>query len=459
MLHSWGFFIGHVVGEHRWTDTMFPDFFEKYGGVYGVNVKDRLAEIDPRSMQPWVDFLTYQAGPSSPYYRYLLHIASSVDVYGRRVAFVAGQGIAFDYSFERLYHELAMILTDCKAVEFFEMYDRFGPGFAAEGNWANQTMPQSALARVGFATRSRYAPGSGGGATSWTRPPSGEGRVPVPPDLPEADRMRRSEKVYFAECADCHGARGDGAGYLGEGFDVKPRDFRQGKYEFRSTLGGELPTTADMERTVRDGVPGTTMPAWGQFLGDQEIGDVARYLVVFSPRFAVAWREHRAPRSLDVPRPPPEVEAIGTHPTGELHPCLSVAGAAYTASLPCRGEQLWNSHQCRWCHGDDARGDGPTARGMTDDWHHPIRPADLTYKWSFKNGHRPEDVYRSIFGGLEGTPMRSYADAIAEGRDRWAIVAYVLSMSPAVRPVLHLADFASQRDRRIGPGGLVLPAP
>jgi hypothetical protein len=65
-LHSFGFFIGHIVGEHRWTDTMFPDFFEKYGGVYGVNVKDRLAEIAPGSMAPWVEFLEYQAGVGSP---------------------------------------------------------------------------------------------------------------------------------------------------------------------------------------------------------------------------------------------------------------------------------------------------------------------------------------------------------------------------------------------------------
>lgn len=457
-LHSFGFFIGHVVGEHRWTDTMFPDFFEKYGGVYGVNVKDRLAEIDPKGMRAWVDFLDYQAGPSSPYYRYLLHIGSSVDVNRRLVTMVAGQGVAFDYSFERLYYELAMILTDCKAVDFFEMYDRFGPGFAAQGNWANQPMPGHALSRVGYASPARYAPGLGsGGTASWALAAEPEpSRVHVPPDLPDADRMRRGELVYFAQCVDCHGTRGDGAGFLAEGFDVKPRDFRQGKYEFRSTVFGELPTMADVERTVRNGVPGTTMPAWGQFLSEQQIGDVARYLVVFSHRFTDAWRRHERPRLLVVPSRPADVEEVAVHPTGELHPCLR-AGPAYAASLPCRGEQLWNLHQCRWCHGDDARGDGPTARGLTDEWQNAIRPANLTYKWLFKNGHEPEDVYRSIFGGLDGTPMGSYAREIADEADRWAIVAYVLSLSPPTRPVMHLADFARERPRRIGFAGLVVP--
>ena len=94
---------------------------------------------------------------------------------------------------------------------------------------------------------------------------------------------------------------------------------------------------------------------------------------------------------------------------------------------------------------------------MTDEWGNPIRPADLTYKWLFKNGHGPDDVYRTLFGGLNGTPMGSYVSEIADERDRWAIVAYVLSLSPGTRPVIHLGDFASQRTRRIGESGLVLP--
>ncbi|MDQ2993103.1 MAG: hypothetical protein M3R30_09840, partial [Candidatus Eremiobacteraeota bacterium] len=197
-LQSFGFFIGHVVGEHRWTDTMFPDFFEKYGGVYGVNVKDRLTEIAPLDMSPWVDFLAYQAGAKSPYYRYLLHIDSAVDVNRRVIALAAGQGVAFEYSFDRLWHELSAILTDCKAVDFFQMYDRFGAGFAAEGNWARQPMPPSALSRVGYAThvRSGLEFGSEGASAPADERTAVVERIGIPIDLPEAERMRRGEKVY-----------------------------------------------------------------------------------------------------------------------------------------------------------------------------------------------------------------------------------------------------------------------
>ena len=120
------------------------------------------------------------------------------------------------------------------------------------------------------------------------------------------------------------------------------------------------------------------------------------------------------------------------------------------------GQGGWGSHpdqltpgsrgQCRSVSGVEAPESG-----------NPIRPADLAYKWLFKNGYRPEDVYRSLFGGLNGTRMGSYASKIPDQRDRWALVAYVLSLSPSVRPVLHLADFAAERAERIGPDGRVLP--
>src|SRR5689334_20676596 len=100
VLASFGFTLGHTIGEHRWVDTMFPDFFEKYGGVYGVNVKDRIAEIEPSSPKVWVEFLEYIGGAKSPYYRYLFHQEALIDPVGRKIHLIGGQGVAFTYSFE-----------------------------------------------------------------------------------------------------------------------------------------------------------------------------------------------------------------------------------------------------------------------------------------------------------------------------------------------------------------------
>jgi mono/diheme cytochrome c family protein len=427
-LASFGFTIGHTIGEHRWLDTMFPDFFEKYGGVYGVNVKDRLAEIDPASPKPWVEFLEYSGGSKSPYYRYLFHQEAVVDPEHRRINLIGGHGVAFAYSFERYYHELREVLTDCRAVDFFEMYDRFGPGFAATGNWAHQNPPAEVVGAVGYASEAQVAK-----STAGARYNPMVAAVDVPADLPEADAMKRGKDVYLAQCAMCHGIKGDGAGFLAAGFETKPRDFTTGTYKFRSTQAGELPTMADVERTVRVGVPETTMPAWGQFLSPQQIADVSRYLVVFSPRFVEAWK------AKEVPEP------------------LVVASVPHDLSKRVdRGAVVWKDMQCAACHGDLGRGDGTSASSLKDDHEFPIQPANLTYKWTFKAGFAPEDVYRTLMGGLSGTPMPSYASAIETEDDRWALVAYTLSLSPEDRPVLRVKEYRERR-ARISNEGHVLP--
>ena len=430
-LASYGFTVGHIAGEHRWTDTMFPDFFEKHGGVYGISVKDRLSEIGPNSQDVWSEFFEYGGGERSPYYRYLFHREAVVDPVARKIYLLAGQGVAFSYTFERYYHEVREVLTDCRAIDFFEMYDLLGPGFAAQGNWARQNPPPDDIKRVGYALDERVQPGMAEASRYDPNPAA----VPVPPDLPDADAMQRGQRVYMAQCAVCHGVRGDGKGFLASGFDNMPRDFQRGTYKFRTTATGELPAIEDVERTVSRGVERSSMPAWSQFLTPQEVHDVSRYLVVFSEQFMAAWRAGERPTLLKVSPRPPGLEA-----------------------LVSKGAEIYETLQCQACHGEQGRGDGPSAPTLRNDWDLPIAAADLTYKWSFKNGHEPEDIYRTMIGGLNGTPMPSYDSALPDEADRWALVAHILSLSPQERPALRVADFATQRQQRIGPAGRVLPS-
>lgn len=430
-LASFGFTIGHVIGEHRWTDTMFPDFFEKYGGVYGVNVKDRLAEIDPKSPVPWVEFLEYGGGPNSPHYRYLFHRPSIIDPVHELVYLLGGQGSGFEYTFERFYHEVREVLTDAKAFQFFQLYDMYGPGFACRGAWARNNLSLSVrnlLYSIEDESRWAVRPGVAKSVKYQPNPP-----LPtIPSGLPEEDAARRGQVLYQNQCAVCHGINGDGNGFLAHGFDVKPRDFRQGWYKFRSTKSGNRPTFEDIERTIRQGVPNSTMPAWGQFLKPEDIHDVARYLVVFSEGFTDDWKESRQPIALEVPKPPADL-----------------------ASLSSRGAELYKSLGCVACHGDKGMGDGPSAPSLKDNWQQATTATDLTYKWLFKNGHEPADVYRSIIGGLAGSPMPSAEGAVPEERDRWALVSFILSLSPAERPALHLADFKRRLTEVMDKRGIV----
>ncbi|MDZ7266685.1 MAG: c-type cytochrome [candidate division KSB1 bacterium] len=427
-LASFGFTIGHIIGEHRWRDTQFPEFFEKYGGVYGVNVKDRLTEIDPKSPVPWVEFLAYCGGSDSPYYRYLFHQEEFVDPAAQKIYLIGGQGAGFAYSFERYYHEVREVLTDASAYQFFQMYDLYGPGFASRGNWAQQGLSNEMVRKLGYVDEEAEKAGAKPGVPGPTRynpnPPAPE----IPPNHPMYADIKAGQELYNQQCTPCHGIQGDGKGFLAAGFDVKPRDFRQGIYKFRSTNTGELPTLEDVERVIRVGVPNTTMPAWGQFLNDQQIHQLAVYLTIFSERFTEAITRGEQPVKIEMMAKP----------------------EAPASEMLALGKKWFDELECAKCHGQSGKGDGPSADELKDHWGEKIAATDLTYKWTFKNGHAPEDVYRTMIGGLNGTPMPSYADALPDGKVRWAVVEYILSLSPAERPVKRLADF---KDRKM-PGAI-----
>jgi mono/diheme cytochrome c family protein len=429
-LASFGFTVGHTIGEHKWKDSQFPEFFEKFGGVYGINVKDRAVEIDPNSPAPWVAFLEYCGGANSPYYRYLFHQEAVVDPVRDRIYLLGGQGVGFEYTFERYYHEVREVLTDASAFQFFQLYDLYGPGFASRGGWAKNKL-SAALHGIYFTDdESKWStrPGVAKAVKYDPNPPS----PPLPDGIPELDAVKRGQALYKQQCTPCHGILGDGKGFLATGFDVKPRDFRQGLYKFRTTTTGQFPTVEDLERIIRVGVPSTTMPAWGQFFTKEQIHDVALYIITFSDTFTDAWKKGTKPDMLNVPAPPSNL-----------------------STLASKGKELYNVMQCAKCHGEGGKGDGPSASDLNDVWENPIQATDLTYRWQFKNGNTPEDIYRTFNGGLNGTPMPSYLDSFANDEERWALVAYVLSLSPEKRPILPLAQFKHKLSSVTDKNGIV----
>lgn len=88
--------------------------------------------------------------------------------------------------------------------------------------------------------------------------------------------------------------------------------------------------------------------------------------------------------------------------------------------------------RCFWCHGEQGRGDGPSAVGMIPS------PRDLVaadYKIrSTPYGQLPtdEDLFRVISLSLPGTPMPGWEQILTE-EERWRLVSYVKSLSPRFR--------------------------
>src|SRR5438876_445944 len=70
--------------------------------------------------------------------------------------------------------------------------------------------------------------------------------------------------IYVMACVMCHGVDGKGDGSVGPMLSPRrapqPRDFTAGVFKFRSTPSGELPITADLYRTVTEGIAGRGGP-------------------------------------------------------------------------------------------------------------------------------------------------------------------------------------------------------
>jgi mono/diheme cytochrome c family protein len=217
----------------------------------------------------------------------------------------------------------------------------------------------------------------------------------------EVGNAQQGKVVYEKYCVLCHGAQGDGKGHFSEATTPVPRDFRQGTFKWRSTPSGSLPTDADLEKVLMSGLYGTSMSSFSTTLSHAQRLDVIAYIKTFSPRFAT----EKPQPPIDIPPEP-----------------------AYTPASVARGETVYQKFNCAQCHGDGAEGDGPSADDLTDDWGDPIVPYDLT-EGHIKCGDSGPNIYRVFIGGLNGTPMPSFADSISPA-EAWDLVHFIQSLSP-----------------------------
>ncbi|MDP2603928.1 MAG: cytochrome c [Deltaproteobacteria bacterium] len=216
--------------------------------------------------------------------------------------------------------------------------------------------------------------------------------------------IKVGEKLYLENCAACHGQKGDGKGPEANRLKTKPRDFTTGNYKFRSTPSGSLPLDDDIFRSISRGVRTTSMLAQ-LHLSEEERWAVTRYIKTFSERF----KSEKPRKPISIPAKP-----------------------SFNAKLVALGKVTYEEAGCGQCHGPRGRGDGPSANELKDESGNSIIPTDLTLK-PFKSGSNPQDLYRTVSTGLNGTPMPSYAEALAPG-ERWAVVSYLLSIATRDRP-------------------------
>jgi cytochrome c oxidase cbb3-type subunit 2/cytochrome c oxidase cbb3-type subunit I/II len=88
-------------------------------------------------------------------------------------------------------------------------------------------------------------------------------------ESPEARAHGRA--LFVAHCALCHGANADGHGQRREGLTGRPVDFTSAAWRASAT-------SESVFTVIRDGKPGTSMPAW-RSLDEGSLADLTAYVL------------------------------------------------------------------------------------------------------------------------------------------------------------------------------------
>jgi mono/diheme cytochrome c family protein len=250
-------------------------------------------------------------------------------------------------------------------------------------------------------------------------------------DSLSVEHLRTGQTIYQAQCAQCHGTTGDGAGPMGDFFYPRPRDYRKGIFKFTSTKYGSKPLRDDLVRTVRRGITGTAMPSF-KLLPDEQIEAVVDYVLVLTHRgeleeqialFADADGE-LAPETVETDLVPAVLSRW--HEAREMVISPATPEPEFTVERARLGRTAFLEKGCSKCHGDDGRAQTAEDPTKSDAWGNITRPADLT-SGMLRGGRTPLDIYRRIYGGINGTAMPAFEQSLKEEPDTlWNMVAYVL---------------------------------
>ncbi|WP_436798537.1 c-type cytochrome [Mesorhizobium escarrei] len=113
--------------------------------------------------------------------------------------------------------------------------------------------------------------GSGGAPaphTAMPHPrPAAAVRVPVPAGLETPEAVQAGAHLFRENCVSCHGA--PGIAPAAQGMNPAPPNL---------LLAGRRNDPAEVFPKVKNGIPGTAMPAWSDQLPDQNIWSLAAFL-------------------------------------------------------------------------------------------------------------------------------------------------------------------------------------
>jgi len=205
-------------------------------------------------------------------------------------------------------------------------------------------------------------------------------KTPYPGDTPG--------DLFANYCSRCHGSNGDGKGMIAVYLDPAPRDLT--KVGFMNSKPAER-----LIGSIKNGVTGTSMPAWQNVLTDDQIRGLFDYI---NQTFV------REPRRTIRVRKVPETNPV-----------------ASSAQSIAAGESIFQQ-RCTGCHGKKADGKGPNSLDIIP------RPRNLR-NIDFMNSIDDRRLFDAILYGVQGTAMPPWIDYGLSQKDVGDLVNYLRKIS------------------------------
>ncbi|RKY21318.1 MAG: hypothetical protein DRQ55_04865 [Planctomycetota bacterium] len=231
-------------------------------------------------------------------------------------------------------------------------------------------------------------------------------------------KLSRGLELFARHCAPCHGADGDATGFVADLLRPRPRAFGEGTFKIVSTTHS-MPHDEDFMQVLRDGMPGTAMPAFGH-LAEADLRDLVaavRHMLLLGRMGDERMGDERGDgerahgRSIEH-----ALELLDPGVRLELPP-----EPRRTPLTMTRGREVF-MRTCAHCH--DADGRGALRHDFVDNRGLPILARDFT-RGLFKGGSASDDLARRIRLGMPGTPMPAVQLSDA---DLWAVVHYLQAL-------------------------------
>ena len=193
--------------------------------------------------------------------------------------------------------------------------------------------------------------------------------------------------IYREACARCHGEGGAGDGPIAVYIDPAPRDLTKAAFMNSKTM-------ERLATSIREGVPGTSMPPLARVVGDDNVEPLLEYM---QAEFVKRPRRERKPRSI------PETNPV-----------------AMSEDSVARGEATY-LRRCTGCHGLKADGKGPNSLDIIP------RPRNLRNR-EFVNSLSDQRLFESLMYGIQGTAMPPWIDYGLSNNDIGDLVNYIRNL-------------------------------